>query len=254
MYSEVLKYGAQIVDAFVNYEHPIFIYIPPNGELRGGAWVVIDPSINPEKMELYADPESRGGILEPPGVVEVKYRAAQQIEAMHRLDDRIKELNAKIAGADGAEKKALEQELKARERNLLPLYTSVAIGFADLHDRTGRMKAKGVILDDVAWKNSRRFFFWRVKRRVLQDFFIKSVRAVDKRLDHAAALAKVKKWAEESSIDFNNNEQMAAWLEAQDMSKKADACKTAYLRAEIEAALKELPEDQRRALVASLQP
>jgi acetyl-CoA carboxylase/biotin carboxylase 1 len=252
MHSEVLKYGAQIVDALVGYEHPIFIYIPPNGELRGGAWVVIDPLINPEKMEMYADPESRGGILEPPGIVEVKYRAAQQIEAMHRLDERIKEMDAKIAKADGAEKKALEQELKARERNLLPLYTSVAVGFADLHDRTGRMKAKGVICDDVAWKSSRRFFFWRVKRRVLQDFFIKSLRAADKRLDHAAALAQVKKWAEENGMDFNSDEQMVAWLEAQDMSKKADACKTAYLRAEIEEALKELPEDQRRALVASL--
>ena len=28
------------------YEHPVQVYIPPNGELRGGAWVVIDPTIN----------------------------------------------------------------------------------------------------------------------------------------------------------------------------------------------------------------
>ena len=36
------------MDALVEYEHPIFIYIPKHGELRGGAWVVIDPAINPE--------------------------------------------------------------------------------------------------------------------------------------------------------------------------------------------------------------
>ena len=37
---------------YLRYKHPIFIYIPKHGELRGGAWVVIDPAINPEKMEM----------------------------------------------------------------------------------------------------------------------------------------------------------------------------------------------------------
>ena len=53
MYNEILKFGAMIVDALVEYKHPIFIYIPKHGELRGGAWVVIDPAINPEKMETW---------------------------------------------------------------------------------------------------------------------------------------------------------------------------------------------------------
>lgn len=39
MYNEVLKYGSYIVDALVKYEQPIFVYIPPHGELRGGSWV-----------------------------------------------------------------------------------------------------------------------------------------------------------------------------------------------------------------------
>jgi acetyl-CoA carboxylase/biotin carboxylase 1 len=42
MYNEVLKYGSYIVDALVKYEHPIFVYIPPFGELRGGSWVSFD--------------------------------------------------------------------------------------------------------------------------------------------------------------------------------------------------------------------
>ena len=71
MYGEVLKFGAMIVDALRTYRHPVFVYIPPNGELRGGAWVVIDPTINPAKMEMYADVQARGGILEPPGICEV---------------------------------------------------------------------------------------------------------------------------------------------------------------------------------------
>ena len=35
MFDEVLKYGAYIVDALVAYKRPIFVYIPPKGELRG---------------------------------------------------------------------------------------------------------------------------------------------------------------------------------------------------------------------------
>ena len=46
--TEILKFGAQIVDALVAYKHPVFVYIPPNAELRGGAWVVVDPTINEE--------------------------------------------------------------------------------------------------------------------------------------------------------------------------------------------------------------
>ena len=48
MYEEVIKFGADIVDALHAYHQPIIIYIPPFAELRGGSWVVIDPTINPE--------------------------------------------------------------------------------------------------------------------------------------------------------------------------------------------------------------
>ena len=92
MYGEVLKFGAQIVDALVDYKQPVFVYIPPCGELRGGSWVVVEPSINPDFMEMYADEDSRGGILEPAGIVEVKFRAPQRAEMMHRLDEKLKEL------------------------------------------------------------------------------------------------------------------------------------------------------------------
>ena len=80
MYGEILKFGAMIVDELRVYRHPVFIYIPPNGELRGGAWVVVDPTINEAKMEMYADVESRGGILEPPGICEVKFRSKDQLD------------------------------------------------------------------------------------------------------------------------------------------------------------------------------
>lgn len=59
MYDQVLKFGAYIVDALRSFHQPVLVYIPPHAELRGGSWVVIDPTINPLCMELYADRESR---------------------------------------------------------------------------------------------------------------------------------------------------------------------------------------------------
>jgi len=98
------------------------VYIPPHGELRGGAWVVIDPTINQEVMEMYCDAESRGGILEPPGICEVKFRANDQFQKMHQLDPVLMQLDSELAAAsDEAEKASMAKQIKDRETNLLPL-------------------------------------------------------------------------------------------------------------------------------------
>ena len=86
MAGEILKFGSMIVDALREYEHPVYMYIPPHGELRGGSWVVVDPTINQEKMEMYADPDSRGGILEPAGITEVKFRLPDQLKLIPNPD------------------------------------------------------------------------------------------------------------------------------------------------------------------------
>ena len=65
----MLKFGASIVDNLREYDQPVFVYIPPFGDLRGGAWVVIDYNINPDCIEMYADETSHAGVLEPSGVV-----------------------------------------------------------------------------------------------------------------------------------------------------------------------------------------
>lgn len=170
MYSEILKYGAMIVDALRTYRHPVFVYIPPAAELRGGAWVVIDPSINPQKMEMFADEEARGGILEPPGICEVKYRGQEQVLTMHRLDGQLNELDEAISTAISTQEKTrLAQEIQAREKMLSPLYLQVAHEFADLHDRAGRMKAKGCIEEVLNWRSARGFFYWRIRRRQAEE-------------------------------------------------------------------------------------
>ncbi|KAJ3628677.1 hypothetical protein Zmor_003981 [Zophobas morio] len=60
MHNEILKYGAQIVDSLKDFRQPVLVYIPPAGELRGGAWVVVDPAINPDMVEMYAAEGARG--------------------------------------------------------------------------------------------------------------------------------------------------------------------------------------------------
>ncbi|GAB6029960.1 hypothetical protein CHUAL_005655 [Chamberlinius hualienensis] len=171
MYDQVLKFGAYIVDALREYQQPIIVYIPPYAELRGGAWVVVDPTINIQHMEMYADPESRAGVLEPEGTVEIKYRARDLVKAMHRLDDDCMKLVQALKNPDvtGTQKTELQESLRQREQHLLPIYHQVALYFADLHDRAPRMQEKGVISDIVPWRQSRRIFYWRLKRLLQEE-------------------------------------------------------------------------------------
>ncbi len=59
MFDQVVKFGAYIVDGLREYKEPVFVYIPPHAELRGGAWVVVDPAINARYMEMYADTNAK---------------------------------------------------------------------------------------------------------------------------------------------------------------------------------------------------
>lgn len=89
---------------------------------------------------------------------QVKFRRGDQIKAMHRLDATLKVLDQDPEGN--------KEAIKAREDQLLPVYLQVAHEFADLHDRAGRMEAKGVIRKALEWKNSRKYFHSRLMRRL----------------------------------------------------------------------------------------
>eukprot|EP00965_Chrysotila_dentata_P164983 5447388-Pleurochrysis_carterae.AAC.1 len=78
-------------------------------------------------MEMYADTDARGGILEPPGICDVKFRKPDLIKSMHRLDDKLVQLDSELAVADDSlaveEAEELRAQIAARENALLPLYT-----------------------------------------------------------------------------------------------------------------------------------
>merc|ERR1712032_968867 len=210
MAGEILKFGAMIVDALREYEHPVYMYLPPHGELRGGSWVVVDPTINKEKMEMYADPDSRGGILEPSGISEIKFRAPDQVKMMHRLDDQLQMLDAELESDFEDSKKETEKQINSREDALKGVYLAAATEFCDLHDKTGRMKAKGVIKQAVSWEDSRTFFYYRAKRRMYEDNFIDQMKAADSSISRDAGLETLQSLY---SGDFDDNESVATFYE-----------------------------------------
>jgi len=252
MYQEVLKFGAQIVDALVEYNSPVFVYIPPGGELRGGSWVVIDPTINPEQMEMYADVDSRGGILEPPGIVEVKFRAAQQKEMMHRLDPELRKYDAMLEESSSSEvgsaAQDIEAQIKAREEKLAPLYTQIACEFADLHDRTGRMEAKGVIRKGLEWRRSREFFYWRVRCRLLLKELEHQVRDADPSLSSKDAQALMSSWLAEAGA-AEGDEDAVKFLTGNPFAEKIEQLRIATTKSQIQALLEKLPESERGSLL-----
>ncbi|KAG7708330.1 hypothetical protein KL914_002056 [Ogataea haglerorum] len=214
MYNEILKYGSYIVDALVDFKQPIFIYVPPTGELRGGSWVVVDATINKDMMEMYADVDARGGILEPAGAVNIKYRENKLVVTMDRLDDKCKRLRQQLSaeGIADEEKTKLTKELSERHRELMPIYSQIAVQFADLHDRCGRMLAKGVIRKALEWTNSRRFFFWRVRRRLNDEYLIAKIAEQLPQSTRLEGVARLNSWYP-SSLDLEDDRAVATWTE-----------------------------------------
>ncbi|CAI4218074.1 unnamed protein product [Parascedosporium putredinis] len=238
MYNEVLKYGSFIVDALSQYRQPVFVYIPPYGELRGGSWVVVDPTINPTFMEMYADEEARGGVLEPEGLVGIKYRTPKQLDTMARLDPTYAALKKQLADNPKASKEevdVIKANMVTREKQLLPIYNQIALQFADLHDRAGRMKAKGVIRDSLEWCDSRRYFYWRLRRRLNEEYILRRMAS-----DQERNLRLLASWS--SIDDFDKNDRrVAEWYETnrRAISDKVDNLKSENLSAQLAALVRD---------------
>lgn len=213
MYNEVLKYGSYIVDALVDFKQPIFTYIPPTGELRGGSWVVVDPTINSDMMEMYADVDSRAGVLEPEGMVGIKYRRDKLLATMSRLDKTYADLKQKLQDTtlSAEEHSQISAKVTAREKALLPIYAQVSVQFADLHDRSGRMLAKGVIRKEIKWVDARRIFFWRLRRRLNEEYVLKLIGEQTKSATRLEKVARLKSWM--AAVDYENDTEVCNWIE-----------------------------------------
>ncbi|KAK1387919.1 Acetyl-CoA carboxylase [Heracleum sosnowskyi] len=137
---------------------------------------------------------------------------------MGRLDKQLIDLNTELLEAKSARAfanvESLQQQIKAREKQILPIYTQIGTKFAELHDTSSRMAAKGVIKEVVDWGNSQSFFYKRLNRRVAEGTLIKTVRdAAGDQLSYKAALDMIKNWFTSSGINntWLDDEAFFAW-------------------------------------------
>ncbi|KDN44883.1 acetyl-CoA carboxylase [Tilletiaria anomala UBC 951] len=243
MFDQILKYGSYIVDGLTSYKQPVFVHIVPNGELRGGAFVVVDSKIHQEGlMELTVDETSRGGVLEPEGMVEIKLRATQQRLLMERMDPQYREL--KQAGSDAASLK----KLAAREKQLAPVFNSIAVAYADAHDRAGRMLHTGVARQVLSWTESRRYFFQRLRRRLLEVRFDRKLAEANPSLSAAE-----RKNALLSTFQLNEQQSDAAAADALERDAGTiDALATSLREQSLLAQLQALSPEARARVAAKL--
>eukprot|EP00929_Paragymnodinium_shiwhaense_P108028 TRINITY_DN74365_c0_g1_i1.p1 TRINITY_DN74365_c0_g1~~TRINITY_DN74365_c0_g1_i1.p1 ORF type:complete len:2071 (+),score=634.24 TRINITY_DN74365_c0_g1_i1:56-6268(+) len=254
MYAEVLKYGSMIVDAFVEYKHPICIYIPPYGELRGGAWVVFDPKINEEQMEMYADEDSRGGILEPEAAVEIIFKANKEVITLMRTrDEELKGLVAKAeACQDKAQKAEIEKAIAKREKALLPFYRQAAVHYCDLHDRAGRMQAVGCIRSALQWKTARSYIHWRLRRRLQENSIIKTLQSQCQDMTRDQASEFVSGLLAKASVQ--GDKECAEWMEGHkdEVAAAIEERKMKALEEQIFSLVQQLPVERQGDLARDL--
>ena len=221
MFNEILKYGSYIVDQLVAFRQPVFVYIPPFAELRGGAFVVVDSHINSRVMEMYADPEARAGVLEPSGVVAIKFRENDKIKTMRRTDRDLRRLVHEASLAeDDPQRAALDAQVREREKALGTAYQQVAETFADLHDRADRMQAVGVIRKVVPLAHARVQFYWRLRRRLLEMEVVRLIARQGKLATEEEAVNTLQQWFLQSNhhrfnqaCQWDNDEMVCQWLE-----------------------------------------
>lgn len=182
----ILKTGSNIVYSLSKYQKPVFIYVGPGGpvggELRGGAWVVLDSQIShyPGMIEMYADEFARGGIIEPAGIVQVKFKGSSKINDGTRIFE-----NCKCPSSNN--EKLLDTVLEA---------------FVDLHDTCGRMLSVGAIKKIVPWAKARAFFYQRLKRRMYEEDILADIKHID-RVESLKILADLT--ATLNDVEFNLN-------------------------------------------------
>jgi acetyl-CoA carboxylase/biotin carboxylase 1 len=191
-------------------------------------------------MEMYADEESRGGVLEPEGIVGIKYRREKQLETMARLDPTYGQLKAQSLAKDSTPEQLNEIKAKMTEREQLlgPIYQQIALQFADLHDRAGRMSAKGTIRMPLKWHNARRFFYWRLRRKLSEEVLLKklnsslgagtAVPTVSAMAQKENNLAMLKNWSGLLDVEFDKDDRkVAEWYEShrKEVYAKIDAVK-----------------------------
>lgn len=93
----------------------------------------------------------------------------------------------------------------------------VAVQFADLHDTPERMQETGCIQDIVPWRTSRKFFYWRLRRLLLENEIKNKLVEIHSDLTVGQASSMLRRWFTEEEGPskvylWDNNEEIVMWL------------------------------------------
>lgn len=88
----------------------------------------------------------------------------------------------------------LENKIKERQSILIHVYHTVAVHFADLHDTPERMLEKGCIKEIVEWRGSRSSLYWRMRRLLLEETFVKKILGAQDSLEVGQAKQMLRRW------------------------------------------------------------
>ena len=157
LYEEIIKYGAMIVDELVHFDLPVILYIPPYAELRGGAWVVVDTQINPDRIVLLADEHATGSVLEPSGMEAVPLIQREISRDMIGRDPILTRLyrNRTKYATQMDHIKKIDQEIEDRESAIRSDYVKKWTRIFRLHNTAQRMGALGIASEVVPTKKAR---------------------------------------------------------------------------------------------------
>lgn len=208
--------------------------------------------------------------------VEIKFRQSDIARAAHRLDPVLKSLSERLkaSGLSREETAEIKQATKSRETLLTPLYLQIAHSFADLHDTPGRMLAKGCISRVVPWKNARREFYLRLRRRLVEQSFGKRLCASVPNVSPSQARELLHRWFADATRDgaalsWSDDRAILSWLaksgeylgscmarlrreQVADQVVKLGLTDASAVVSGVLALLSKLPVDQRETVVAAL--
>ena len=174
----------------------------------------------------------------------IKYRREKQLETMARLDEQYAGLRHQLStkGLTSEQQTDIKTKMNEREKLLGPVYQQIALQFADLHDRAGRMEAKGTIRMPLKWLNARRFFYWRLRRRLSEEVLLRRLstsaaaggapiqpQSTDSRAQREQHLSMLRTWTGLLDVEFDKDDKkVAEWYEThrKDVYAKIDAVKS----------------------------
>lgn len=105
-----------------------------------------------------------------------------------------REYDEAIAAGDKVKAAQVDEKIKARIAVLMHVYHTVAVHFADLHDTPERMLEKECISEIVPWRDSRRWLYWRLRRLLLEDAYIKKILRAQDNLSVGQAKQMLRRW------------------------------------------------------------